>query len=47
MWAKKVRFGYDADARLRIGLVPTRAGLRQRAIDELAVQHAQDDVTGA
>jgi MFS family permease len=47
MWAKKVRFGYDADARLRIGLVPTRAGLRQRAIDELAAQHAQDDVTGA
>lgn len=47
MWAKKVRFGYDADARLRIGLVPTRAGARQRAIDELAAQHAQDDATGA
>ena len=47
MWVNKVRFGYDADAWLRIGLVPTRAGLRAQALEKLAAQHAQDDAAGA
>lgn len=47
MWAKHLRIGYDADARLRIGLVTSRAGLRAQALAELAAQQAQDDATGA
>jgi MFS family permease len=47
MWVNKVRIGYSADARLRIGLVPTRAGLREQALEKLAEQHAQDDAAAA
>jgi MFS family permease len=47
MRVNKVRFGYDADTRLRIGLVPTRANLRAQALEKLAAQHAQDDAAGA
>ncbi|MEO6827369.1 MAG: MFS transporter, partial [Microbacteriaceae bacterium] len=47
MRARKLRIGYDAEAWLRVGLVPTRAGLREHALEKLAVQQAQDDVAGA
>ena len=47
MKVNKVRIGYDADYRLRFGLVPTRAGLREQALEKLAAQHVQDDAAGA
>ena len=47
MRVNKVRIGYDAETRLRIGLVPTRANLRAQALEKLAAQHAQDDAAGA
>jgi len=45
MWVRKIRIGYDAGSRLRFGFVPTKAGLRARALDDLAAQQAQNDVS--
>lgn len=47
MWARKLRVGYVAESPLRFGLVPTRAGLRQHALEKLTAQQTQDDAAGA
>jgi MFS family permease len=47
MWVRKLRIGYVPESPLRFGLVPTRANLRERALEKLAEQQAQDDVAGA
>ena len=47
MWSKQLRFGYDAEARLRFTLKPSRARLRAQALEKLAAQQAEDNATGA
>ena len=46
LWARKLRVGYVAESPLRFGLVSTRSGIRQRALDELAAQRSQDEIAG-
>ncbi len=47
MWSKQLRFGYDAETRLRLTLRPSRARLRAQALEKLAAQQAEDNATGA
>lgn len=47
MRAKQIRFGYDADTRMRVTLVPSKARAREEARQQLAAQQVQNDVSSA